>query len=406
VSFSHRGGDGITDQSHSPGQCAHVHLGGHVQTGGYGQLGRSFGLFGDHVRSLEIIDYEGKERTITRESDPDAFWAILGGSPGNFAVVTHFTLEVYRDEDYKGALGMKGIFLYDENQVKRMMTLISKMADEGDWPRNYDLCASVLSSSFPLGSLAWPGLDTKIKEEMPSIFGEDKIIGWPKTMVVYAQWVPVVKDEKPDQRVFDWFHEIGQGSLKLFNDGIMRDKPMSALTRQWLFMDVREFDLPYEKRTYLTNSTTLRKDNWPEWVSGRINAVVEPWDNKQWLSCQIQYFGGKNSMFVRNRNNGTSYSWREDSTVCATLDNFHWSSMRDAALSWQKENDQVGIGKDGIFSKQDRRVLWGSYGSFDFDSVHATYHETEEKYKKLGQIRSRMDPKGTFTPNTFCVKKA
>lgn len=52
-----------------------VHLGGHVQTGGYGQLGRSFGLLGDHVLSLEIIDHEGQEREITKAGDPEMFYA-------------------------------------------------------------------------------------------------------------------------------------------------------------------------------------------------------------------------------------------------------------------------------------------------------------------------------------------
>lgn len=383
-----------------------MHLGGHVQTGGYGQLGRSFGLFGDHVRSLSIIDYTGMSRTITRDSEPDLFWALLGGSPGNLGIITHFTLEVYRDADYTGALGMKALFLYDKKQVQRLMGIIARMADDGDWPRNYDLCVSVLSSSFPLGSLMWPGLDTKVKEEMPSVFGEDQVIGWPKSIVVYAQWVPLTPDEKPDARVFSWFDEIKKGSLTLFGDGIMRDKSMSALTRQWLFLDVREFDLPYVKRTYLTNSTTLTKDHWPEWVAGRIDKIVQPWDNRMWLSCQIQYFGGKNSMFVRNRDNGTSYSWREDSTVCQTLDCFHWSVEHANALKWQQENDQTGLGDGGVFSKQDRRVLWGSYGSFDLHEVRAAYYETEEKYKKLSQVRSTWDPKGMFTPNTFSVKRA
>lgn len=65
------------------GQCTNVHLGGHVQTGGYGQLGRSFGLFGDHVVGLEIVDHQGVPREVTKDNDPELFGAILGGSPGN-----------------------------------------------------------------------------------------------------------------------------------------------------------------------------------------------------------------------------------------------------------------------------------------------------------------------------------
>jgi FAD/FMN-containing dehydrogenase len=68
------------------GQCVNVHVGGHVQTGGYGQLGRSFGLFGDHVLSLEVVDHEGNFKEVTRASDPELFYAILGGSPGNLRI--------------------------------------------------------------------------------------------------------------------------------------------------------------------------------------------------------------------------------------------------------------------------------------------------------------------------------
>jgi FAD/FMN-containing dehydrogenase len=100
------------------GQCTDVHLGGHIQTGGYGQLGRSFGLIGDHVRALEIIDHASQEQEITRESDPEQFYAWLGGSPGNMGVLTHVTLEVHRDSDYVGSMGLKVVHLYEEGMLK------------------------------------------------------------------------------------------------------------------------------------------------------------------------------------------------------------------------------------------------------------------------------------------------
>lgn len=81
------------------GQCTHVHLGGHLQAGGYGQLARSFGLLGDHVLSLEIMDHEGNPKGITKAADPELFFAFLGGRPGNFGVLRHFTIGAHRGSD-------------------------------------------------------------------------------------------------------------------------------------------------------------------------------------------------------------------------------------------------------------------------------------------------------------------
>jgi hypothetical protein len=51
------------------------------------------------------------------------------------------------------------------------------------------------------------------------------------------------------------------------------------------------------------------------------------------------------------------------------------------------------------------RLLWGSFGEYDFSKVWSTYHEDEEKYKFFGEKR-KHDPDGVFTLNTFCVPSA
>ncbi|KAJ6081410.1 hypothetical protein N7499_006284 [Penicillium canescens] len=379
------------------GQCSDVHLGGHVQTGGYGQLGRSFGLFGDHVTSLEIVDHEGTFKKVTRSTDPELFYAILGGSPGNFGVLTHFTIEVHRDGDYNGSRGLKALYWYNKETLRQLLDILVEMSDNDDFPRNYDLCISVLSSSFKLFDL-WPGLDSRMRKEYPEIYGEHGIPFWPRTIVVYAQWVPFDINDKCD---IAWFDRLKEKSF--FNQGVQQ-KPMSELTEDWMFRNVREFDYPYVKRTYLTKSTSLGKDDWANWVTGRINDIVEPDANRCWLSAQLQCVGGKNSKFVANADNGTSYSWR-DSTVVCVLDCFHESFAKQRALDWQTVNDHEGIGPNGKFSKQDRRVLWGSYGNFNLDESWSYYYDDQAKYERIQKARLAADPKGIFTPNTFSAKR-
>lgn len=380
------------------GQCTEVHLGGHVQTGGYGQLARSFGLLGDHVLSLEIVNHEGESIEITKTTDPELFYAFLGGSPGNLGVLTHFTIEVHRDSDYQGSRGLKALYWYNPTTLKRLLDILVEMSDDVNFPRNYDLCISVLSSSFKLLDL-WPDMDEKMKEEHPEIYGKDGVPFWPRTIVLYAQWVPFDKDDVCDMTWFDHFREH---SISIHG---VQQKPMSELTGEWIFRNVREFDYPYVKRTYSTNSSTLGKDGWANWVTQRIDAIVKPEANRCWLSAQLQCIGGKHSKFVTNADNGTAYSWRDTSLIC-TLDCFHEPAATVRAEDWEKVNDEEGIGPDGIFSKQDRRVLWGSYGSYDLDGSWNYYYEDRAKYERLQKTRQAVDPDGTFTPNPFCVKRS
>ena len=379
------------------GQCVNVHLGGHIQTGGYGQLGRSFGLFGDHAVSIEFVDHDGNFKEVTRRSDPEMFHAILGGSPGNLGVITHFTIEVHRDKDYVGSRGLKALYWYEKGTLERLLTLLATMSDNPDFPRNYDFCVSVLSSSFHLPSL-FPEADDFEEEKYPEIFGKDGLKFWPRIIVVYAQWVPFGPHERPND---SWFKDIAKDSI-FAQDNV---KPMSQLTAGWIFRNIREFDLPYIKSTHLTNSTTLIKDKWPEWLSNRIDELVAPELNGCYISAQIQCYGGKHSKFTTNANNGTAFSWR-DSTICCTLDSFYdGAGAQQTAIKWHNRNEEEGIGPKGVFSKQDRRVLWGSFGEFDLDLVWNTYFETREKYERLRAARRHADPDGVLTPNSFCVRR-
>ncbi|KAF3928449.1 hypothetical protein ABW20_dc0102952 [Dactylellina cionopaga] len=376
------------------GQCMDVCLGGHVQTGGWGQLQRSFGLFGDHVTSLEIVDYRGEFVTVTRASDKDLFSAILGGSPGNFGVITHFTFKVYRDADYQGARGLKSMFWYDPKTLERLLDISAEMSDNEDLPRNYDYCVTIMSDTNKVFDCI-PELDPLMRQEFPQFYGKDGRPNPPSLIVVFAQWVPFSENDKCDE---SWFERIREGSV--FNLPV-QTLPMSQLVANWIFPIDREFDFPYIKNVQVTNSKSLVADGWAHWATERIDAIVSP-DNRCWLSAQFQCLGGKGSKFRTNGSNGTSYSWR-DSTLLTTFDLYYDHDKKQVAKDWQATNQQQGIGPNGKFCKEDRRVLWGSHGSFDLDANWKLYHETEAKYNKLKQVRTRADPDGIFTPNTFSV---
>ena len=48
------------------GECPLVNIGGHLQTGGFGHLIRSFGLGLDYVNAFDIILADGSLKTVTR----------------------------------------------------------------------------------------------------------------------------------------------------------------------------------------------------------------------------------------------------------------------------------------------------------------------------------------------------
>lgn len=378
------------------GQCVGVHVGGHVQTGGYGQLGRSFGLTGDYIRTLEIVDCDGKIKEVTQKSEPELFYALLGGSPGNLGVLTHFTIEVERDSHYQGSRGLRSLHFYSPETLRGLLGLLVEMSDNENLPRNYDYCITVVSERNKLKDIV-PNADDLVKKHHPGYF-DNKPKHWPAMIIVFAQWVPFSPNDVWDKAWFDRI--VGYSGMA----DPVTEKSMSKLTGDWIIRSLREFDLPYIKRTYSTNSKTLKKDGWVEWVANRVETLVKPLDNNCYISAQFQTFGGKKSQFVAKADNGTAYSWRDATLVC-TIDSFYDEGGKKTSEEWQRINDEEGIGPHGKLSKKDRRVLWGSYGEFDLHKVWPCYYEDQAKYDRLGRARQAADPHGTFTPNTFCVKR-
>lgn len=72
------------------GSCFPVGVAGHSLGGGFGLIGRPFGLACDSILSMEMVDASGQVRNVSATENPDLFWALRGGGTGNFGIVTNF----------------------------------------------------------------------------------------------------------------------------------------------------------------------------------------------------------------------------------------------------------------------------------------------------------------------------
>ncbi|MFI6623797.1 FAD-binding oxidoreductase [Streptomyces sp. NPDC050528] len=77
-------------------------------SGGLGILAREFGYAADHVRSLDVVTADGRLRRVTRESEPELYWALLGAGHA-FGVVTELEIDLVPVRRlYGGSLAFDG----------------------------------------------------------------------------------------------------------------------------------------------------------------------------------------------------------------------------------------------------------------------------------------------------------
>lgn len=76
------------------GSAPHVGVVGYTMGGGFGWLGRKYGLNADGVTAAEIVTADGEIARLSATENPDLFWGLKGGG-GNFGIVTTLEFRLY-----------------------------------------------------------------------------------------------------------------------------------------------------------------------------------------------------------------------------------------------------------------------------------------------------------------------
>ncbi|MEV6417270.1 FAD-dependent oxidoreductase [Kribbella sp. NPDC051718] len=82
-----------TGLSSLPGSNGDTTVVGYALGGGLSWFGRKYGQAANNLRSFELINADGDAQRVTRESDPELFWALRGGG-GEFGIVVSVELEL------------------------------------------------------------------------------------------------------------------------------------------------------------------------------------------------------------------------------------------------------------------------------------------------------------------------
>ncbi|KAM7189024.1 6-hydroxy-D-nicotine oxidase [Naviculisporaceae sp. PSN 640] len=86
------------------GECDSVGVvGGFLPGGGHGPLTSKYGMGADQVLSVDIVLPNGRFVTADETQNTDLFWAIRGGGPATFGVVTSMTVKAHPKTRFSGA---------------------------------------------------------------------------------------------------------------------------------------------------------------------------------------------------------------------------------------------------------------------------------------------------------------
>jgi FAD/FMN-containing dehydrogenase len=112
---------------------------GYSLGGGFGWLGRKYGMAVDSIRSINLVNAEGDLITASENENSDLFWALRGGG-GGFGVVTELEIQLYPVTTVYG-----GNLFYPAELAKEVLSRFKEFSAQAP----EELTSAVNLMSFP-----------------------------------------------------------------------------------------------------------------------------------------------------------------------------------------------------------------------------------------------------------------
>jgi FAD/FMN-containing dehydrogenase len=159
------------------GTVSHTGIGGLTTGGGFGRVGRRFGLALDNVLGVDVVTADGRLLHASPEEKEDLYWGIRGGG-GNFGIVTNFEMALHPmqrrvvggDLIFPGAMARQVFAAYREHGVTGPDELycdvyVGSMMDGADSMAGLHFCwsgpeADAEKAFAPFRTIGKPIMDT------------------------------------------------------------------------------------------------------------------------------------------------------------------------------------------------------------------------------------------------------
>lgn len=397
------------------GVCAHVHLGGHVQTGGWGIVARSHGILADHVLGFDIILASGRKEKILRpeegkttQHNDDVYYAVLGGGKGgDFGIVTHWEFKPLRDKDYPNSACYTFAWLWSKKKMEavvRKMEQLSKLCHDGTVPSDYEFMLTIT------GTGRMNVLPEGVKKELREggHLGNrlaDGIIVPPLIQMWMCFTNKGGQHETFDDQWFESFAAEDVCGVPLLAVKEKQTAVSHGLAEHFIMKQDREMEYPFIKRSRVTMDVPT---GFAQTFAKRMSRIMG-WCgtvNGQHLVSQQQIYAG-GAVAEYGKTGITSYSWRNQA-MAMSHDSFYsvawfWLNAHKWAKKWQQGNDKIFI-ENKAFADQDMRMFAYTFGDRNLEDVWQHYYDSQKKYDRLRKIKEDVDPDGIFSADRFSLK--